>query len=186
MEIAPPPPMDVQPKEKISSLESPIPKEKLDNAFEEIIKKSEKKLADQQIENLKKLQEDRKMEERRNEMKQLLLAGNKVQTGMQLQGEENHQELTEFDRYVLELTEKIRFHWKLPSYLKDQTLKCRIRLFINAEGQVQVAKVIESSGNEEYDNWAMKSINDAAPFKMPSKNILPELLRGKFVLGYPL
>jgi colicin import membrane protein len=187
IEIAPPPTkVEEKSVEKNIPVEKVVPKEKLDNAFEEIVKKTEKKLADKQIENLKKLNELKKTEERRDEMKQLLLAGNKVQAGTQVQGEEITQELTEFDNYILEVTEKVRYQWKLPSYLKNLPLKCRIQLFINAEGLVQVAKIMESSGNEEYDNWALKSIKDAAPFKIPAQSILPDLLRGKFVLGYPL
>jgi len=187
IEIAPPPTkIEEKTVEKNIPEEKVVPKEKLDNAFEEIVKKTEKKLADKQIENLKKLNELKKTEERRDEMKQLLLAGNKVQAGTQVQGEEVTQELTEFDKYILEVTEKVRYQWKLPSYLKNLPLKCRIQLFINADGFVQVAKIMESSGNEEYDNWALKSIKDAAPFKVPVQSILPDLLRGKFVLGYPL
>ena len=152
----------------------------------EIIKKAEKKLADKQIDMLKKLNEEKKIDQRRKEMKGLLLAGNKIQTGTQLQGEEVSQELTEFDRYILDVTEKVRYQWKLPTYLKNLPLKCRIQLFINAAGLVQVAKIIESSGNVEYDKWALRSIQDAAPFAAPGSAILPELLRGNFVLGYPL
>lgn len=182
LEVAPPPTSTKLDKPQTAAAEVKTEK----SVFEEIVKKSEKKLADKKIDELKKINENRATEDRREEMKQLLLAGNKVQQGVQVQGEEHNQVLTEFDKYVLEVTEKVRYQWKLPSYLKDATLKCRIQVFINSKGMLEMAKVVESSGNEEYDNWALRSINDALPFKIPSNIVLPELLRGRFILGYPL
>lgn len=132
------------------------------------------------------MKEQKDVDSRRDEMKKLLLAGNKVQQGTLLQGEEVSQDLSEFEQYISEVTEKVRFNWKLPSYLKDTTLKCRIQLYINARGMVEMSKIVESSGNEEYDSWALRSIQDALPFKEPGANVLPELLRGRFILGYPL
>lgn len=187
IEIAPPPIPELSNEKHQKLNDIKVPDDNKDHKiFEEIVKKTEKKLADKQIDEFKKLNEKKKTDERREEMKQLLLAGNKVQSGTQVQGEEVDQVLTEFDRYILEVTEKVRYQWKLPSYLKSLTLKCRIQLFINAAGLVQIAKIVESSGNEEYDSWALRSIQDAAPFKVPGDRILPELLRGKFILGYPL
>ncbi len=187
LEIAPPP-VEIKadsPKNKDETVSTPSETKK-DTTFEEIVKKTEKKLADKTIEDLKKLKEQKAAESRRDEMKHLILAGNKVHQGTLLQGEEVDQKLSEFEQYILEVTEKVRYQWKLPSYLKNTTLKCRIQLFINARGMVEVAKIVESSGNEEYDSWALRSIQDAGPFKEPNSNVLPELLRGRFILGYPL
>jgi hypothetical protein len=188
LEIAPPP---VSPKvdaKQKASESTDLPKETKQTVsdFEEIVKKSERNLADKTISDLKKLKEQKEIENRRDEMKELLLAGNKVQQGTLLQGEEVQQQITEFEQYILEVTEKVRYHWKLPSYLQNTELKCRIQLFINSRGMVEMTKIIESSGNEEYDSWAIRSIQDAIPFREPGATVLPELLRGKFVLGYPL
>lgn len=188
LEIAPPPSEIKNESASDQKVDTVLPNENKNNSniFEEIVKKSEKKLANKMIDDIKKIKEQRDVENRREEMKQLILAGNKIQQGTLLQGEEVQQQLSEFEQYVLEVTEKVRYQWKLPSYLKDSMLKCRIQVYINARGLVEMTKVIESSGNEEYDTWALRSIKEALPFKEPSAAVLPELLRGRFILGYPL
>lgn len=188
LEIAPPPTaINAKAKENIDEKAVVPTKTKNESTiFEEIVKKTERKLADKTIDDLKKLQLQKDVENRREDMKQMILAGNKLQQGTLLQGEEVQQQLSEFEQYILEVTEKVRYQWKLPTYLQNTALKCRIQLFINARGLVEMSKIVESSGNEEYDSWALRSIQDAVPFKEPNSNVLPELLRGKFILGYPL
>jgi outer membrane biosynthesis protein TonB len=186
MEMAPPPVVKQEQTKQIMQEPIAVEKKSSKDSFEEIVKKTENRLAERQLEEFKKINEQRKVDSRREEMRQILLAGNKIQAGSQLQGAERVEELTEFDRYIVEATEKVKLYWKLPTYLQQSSLRCRLQVFVNAQGSAQLIKIYESSGNPEYDSWALKSVNDAIPFKIPLEAIVPDLLRGKFILGFPL
>lgn len=186
MEIKPPAVNDSTSKSdelKDKKLET---KEKPKDVFEDIIKKTEKNVADKTIESLKAKNEKRQQDLRREEMNKLLLSGNKIQEGNRLHGEETQNKLTPFEEYIVQATEKVRLYWKLPSYLQGAELRCRIQLYLNAQGEILLLKIIQSSGNVEYDNWAEKSIREAVPFSPPDNSIRAELMRGNFILGFPL
>lgn len=119
------------------------------------------------------------------ELQKLLLAGNKLSDGTASQGSGTAQ-LQGFNAYISKLPDHVRPHWKLPSYLMGQGLKCRIRIFLNLQGNVVQSKIWESSGNEEYDNRALKAIEQSQPFPLFDKEFLSRAIAGDIVLGFPL
>ena len=187
MEITPPP-ENIEPSKQAEIKEIKIEKkiENEDSKIEELFKKIEKNVAKKRKIDQKHEKDLKSMESRRQELNQILLAGNKLKKGSVTEGEEQKNETNEFDQYLLEVTEKIRVHWKLPSYLQQSAFKCRIQLFINSQGTIELIKIVETSGNSEFDDWALKAINDTIPFKVPLSQIVPDLMRGKFILGFPL
>jgi colicin import membrane protein len=121
-----------------------------------------------------------------NQLKNLILEGNQISTGTAAIGDSSGEELTEFEQYVMSLPNHVRRFWKLPSYLMDKELKCRIRIFISAQGAVIRSVIYESSGVEEFDQRAVMSIQSANPFPMPNANIAKRLVGGEVILGFPL
>jgi len=158
--------------------------QKEDSDIEEIFKKIKKQATLSKNKNDKKKTKDTLVREK--ELNELVLAGNKLMKGSLITGEEKDDKPTPFEQYILEATEKVRSNWKLPTYLKNQPMKCRIQVFINSQGSIELTKIMESSGNEEFDSWAMKAIEDSLPFTSPDSAIVSELLRGRFILGFPL
>ena len=119
------------------------------------------------------------------ELDKLILAGNKLSTGVALTGNINNEELTELRRYMESLPQFVRPHWVLPSYLKEQELKCRIQIFIGRGGKLLKSNIIESSGDSQYDNYAQEAL-EKAQFPVPNDSLLKELVKGVAVLGFPL
>src|SRR5690606_4181050 len=66
----------------------------------------------------------------------LVLEGNKLSKGGALVGDYSEGEVSEMNEYVQALPELIRVHFKLPSYLMDQDLRCRIAVYISSNGDV--------------------------------------------------
>ncbi|MBL6989125.1 MAG: TonB C-terminal domain-containing protein [Bacteriovoracaceae bacterium] len=123
------------------------------------------------------------------EFKQLILAGNKLKKGKALYGDNinNTKEATLFTEYGQKsIRDLLRPFWRLPSYLKSQDLKCRIRLYLDGAGKLLKVEVIESSGSEEYDGIALNTIKRASPFPRVPKKIAYRLLRGDMIMGFPL
>ncbi|MGB0452705.1 MAG: TonB C-terminal domain-containing protein [Bacteriovoracaceae bacterium] len=122
----------------------------------------------------------------RNQLKGLILEGNKISKGTSLVGGEATDALeSEFNNYILQVPDVVKINWKLPSYLIDKGLQCRIQVFINAAGEVINLKVIESSGNADYDKKAIEAIWRSS-LPGPGKEIVYRLIRGDLILGFPL
>jgi hypothetical protein len=74
-----------------------------------------------------------------------VLSGNKISKGTQMYGEGGGGDLTAFQAYATRLPDLIRPHWKLPSFLMNKNLKCRIRVWLNVNGEVTRATVYQTS-----------------------------------------
>ena len=120
------------------------------------------------------------------DIKQLILAGNKLSKGNSITGGDSEASTGEFAEYLGSFPDWIRPHWKLPGYLADKGLKCRIRVFISSTGEVVKTEIFETSGDDEYDNRALNAINNSSPFPPPPSGLRARVIRGDIVLGFPL
>lgn len=120
------------------------------------------------------------------ELNKLILEGNKVSQGSSYTGEQLDVSKQLFIRYVQELPDKVRPFWKLPTYLIDKNLQCRVQIFIGSDGRVLKMSLYESSGDKEYDKKAMEAIRAASPLPKPPTAILSKMAKGQVILGFPL
>jgi colicin import membrane protein len=143
--------------------------------------KKEKKI------DVKKGSKDRKIDlESRRQLKKLILEGNKVSAGTSTVGSTTSLDQTRFSQYVSALPNFIRPYWKLPSYLMDKELKCRIRLFIASNGKILNSEIYESSGVDEFDQKALQALTNISSFPKPEGEIVSRLAAGEVLLGFPL
>lgn len=156
-------------------------KGKTKSAFSSLLKDySEKKI---------KVTQDNKKGINRGDIKGvdgLIIEGNRLSKGSSLTGEYSDQVDSAFVQYVQVLPDLVRQYWKLPSFLKEQTLKCRVKLFISKSGELIKQELFESSGNSEYDQRAQEAIKKASPFPAPSIEAAAILTSKGIILGFPL
>ena len=119
-------------------------------------------------------------------LKDLVLSGNKLSKGSAMYGDGGGGDLTAFQAYASRLTDLVRPHWKLPSFLMDKNLKARIRVWLNMSGEVTRAVVYQSSGDTEYDQRAVEAVKAAAPFPALKDELGKRAQNGDIVLGFPL
>lgn len=119
-------------------------------------------------------------------IKSLVLEGNKVSQGTSLIGDSLKQEMTAYNNYVGNLPNIVRPYWKLPTYLMDQNLKCRVRVYISQSGAVTRTEVYESSGVSEFDDRALRAVKAVGAFPVPPAEIATRLVAGDVILGFPL
>jgi TonB family protein len=124
--------------------------------------------------------------ESKKQLKKLILEGNKVSAGTSTVGDNTSLDQTMFSNYVSALPNFVRPHWKLPSYLMDKDLKCRLRIFIGSNGKILNTEIYESSGVEEFDKKALQSLSSISSFPKPDGDIVSRLAAGEVVLGFPL
>ena len=119
-------------------------------------------------------------------LKNLVLSGNKLSKGTAMYGDGVAGDLTAFQAYASRLPDLVRPHWKLPSFLMDKNLKCRVRVWLNPNGEVARAVVYQSSGDNEYDQRAVDAVKAAAPFPELKEEFGKRAQNGDILLGFPL
>jgi colicin import membrane protein len=160
-----------------------------DFANQDVLKKEKKNLKiGKNSKKVKQKNEKSFSNKELSKLKSLVLEGNILnKSGTSTVGTEGEeQELSQFEKYVLSIPEQIRPNWKLPTYLMEQDLKCRVQVFINQQGKIINFKLIESSGTNEFDERAMNSIKSTEFLTKPDKQYLTTLLTKGVVLGFPL
>ncbi len=124
--------------------------------------------------------------ENSSKLKNLVLAGNKLSTGVQIYGSGNSASMTLFGAYVASIPDRVRPHWRLPSFLMGKNLRCRVRVWLNIDGSVRKAEVYESSGNPDYDQRSVEAVHSASPFPSLKDEFKNRALNGDILLGFPL
>ena len=124
--------------------------------------------------------------EKATALKNLVMAGNKLSKGTAMYGEGSTADLTAFQVYAARLPDLVRPHWRLPSFLMDKNLKCRIRVWIALNGEVIRAEVYQSSGDGEYDQRAVEAVKASSPFPKLSEEFGKRGQNGDIALGFPL
>ncbi len=116
----------------------------------------------------------------------LVLEGNRLSHGSALVGDYSDEATSEFGAYVQALPGIIRQFWKLPTYLLEKDLRCRIRIYLSASGSVLKLEHVESSGTPEFDARAEQAIRSAAPYPKPTDAVASRLTNSGIILGFPL
>jgi len=120
------------------------------------------------------------------ELNKLILEGNKLSKGSSTTGSSDYSKSQEFISYVQALPSIVRPYWKLPSYLLDKGLRCRIQVFISKRGEVLNFKVYESSGDAEFDQRAIDALKKVKRFPDPKNEIALRVASGEVILGFPI
>jgi colicin import membrane protein len=120
------------------------------------------------------------------QLQNLILEGNKVSKGSSTVGDQVDVSEKSFVSYIQSLPTHVRQFWKLPSYLLEQDLRCRVRVYLAANGKILKAEIFESSGVSEYDSKALDAVKKSDPFPRPTQDIFVRVSSGEVLLGFPL
>jgi TonB family protein len=118
-------------------------------------------------------------------LKALVLEGNRLSQGSALTGDYSDEANSEFGSYVQTLPGAVRQNWKLPSYLLEKDLRCRIKIYLNVNGSLLKTELLESSGAPEFDARAEEAIRKTN-FPKPSEAVGKRLSTSGIILGFPL
>ncbi len=124
--------------------------------------------------------------EKNTDLKQLVLSGNKLSKGVQMYGDGNSGDMTAFQAYAARLPDLVRPHWRLPSFLLEKKLKCRVRVWIASNGEVTRAEVYQSSGDSEYDQRSIDAVKASSPLPRMTEEFAKRGHNGDILLGFPL
>jgi TonB family protein len=196
--MTPEPPATPEPAPEPKKEVAKVPEETKTDNKEDFKEKVAKELAEADkhqsfLTKLKKLS-DKKISQKKAEkssgeaqdLKRLVLAGNKLSKGTQVFGDSRGTDLSAFEAYKSQLPAMIKPHWRLPSFLHEKKLKCRVRVWIGMNGEIVRSEIYQTSGDHEYDQKALEAVNAASPFPEQSTEFGNRGLNGEILLGFPL
>jgi protein TonB len=109
--------------------------------------------------------------------------GNRVSKGSSLTGEAKRSLEETYFEVVLE---RVRTHWELPKWLREQNRSARVMIRLDGQGRIRNFEFVQSSGSEPFDTEVRRALQSAAPFPVPPEGISSDLSREGIVLGFPL
>lgn len=107
--------------------------------------------------------------------------GNIVSAGNSLSGLER----IDYDRYFGEIEVRVRQHWSLPQWLIEARLRAQALVLIDETGVVRDRKIVKSSGNSEFDQRVLETIDRASPFPAPPERLRDALSVKGIIFNFP-
>jgi len=107
--------------------------------------------------------------------------GNVLAAGTSLSGLNQLQH----DQYVATLDQHIKNNWTLPEWMAKKKLKARVRLKIDKNGLILSRDLIVSSGDSEYDEMVLDTIDRSAPYPHPPEKFIDIAAVRGILIGFP-
>jgi outer membrane biosynthesis protein TonB len=81
---------------------------------------------------------------------------------------------------------KLRLHWQLPIWLKRQNLSAQVRILIDSQGRIVSKQFVTRSGNDGFDEYVERALNDSQPLPAPPTELVSTLMSRGILVGFPL
>lgn len=137
---------------------------------------------------LEKIKEEAKREKMQNpvgngkaENGPAKIKGNVLSPGSSLTGLAKLQH----DTYAADLDSHIKQNWSLPEWLAKRDFKAQARVFIDSRGNILGRKIVKTSGNPNYDEEVLATIDRSAPFPAPPEKFLAIVSVDGILIGFP-
>lgn len=134
--------------------------------------KNKRKQQDAAIKKLEAMEKIKKMMEQEaanaKTSSPTVVKGNEISKGSALKGLAR----IEHENYLRTIDNGVKRHWNLPGWLANASLSARVRLFVDAQGNVIKKAITKSSGNDDYDSRVMATVDAATPLPAPPGSLV--------------
>ena len=140
--------------------------------------------SNQALENLKKkMEQEKKIAGLADATKaqNVKIKGNILAAGTELKGLNKLQH----DNFVADLDRHIKQNWALPQFLANKDYRAQVLLKIDDRGQVILRQIYKSSGNQNYDDVVLETIDRSAPFPAPPEKFIAIVGVKGILIGFP-
>ncbi len=162
-----PEPKPVKAKEVKKPKPKPKPKPKKAKSSKKVNLKKTKSTQESALERLKALNKIEKSAKNVRQQKsaiEKLRKGNVVSAGTSLTGTNRIQ----YDRYIGDLDNHVKSYWEIPRWMQtSDDLKTLVQIKIDSQGFVTSRKILQSSGNTNFDTLVLNTLKKASPFPSP-------------------
>lgn len=89
------------------------------------------------------------------------------------------------ENFASDLDRHVKQHWSLPEWLAHRDFKAQARVFIDSRGNILDRKIVKSSGNPNYDDEVLATIDRSAPFPAPPEKFIAIVSVEGILIGFP-
>ena len=135
------------------------------------------------IEQIKKnVEAQKKASEAANQQKAVTqVKGNILSPGTELTGLNKLQH----ENYLSQIDRQIKSNWSIPEWLAKKNYKAQVLLKLEENGTIAGRQIVKSSGNENYDDVVLETIDKSAPYPPPPEK-LKDIVRVRgLLIGFP-
>jgi len=180
-EEAPPPPAEKKLPEKINKPDTEAinlaqAKKKQQEALNRLKSMSAIDQIKKDIESEKKAKEASAAAQKATPVK-----GNVLSAGTELTGLNKLQH----ENYVGLIDRQIKDNWSLPEWLAKKDYKAQVLLKIDERGTVIFRQIVKSSGNPNYDDVVLDTIDKSAPYPPPPEKLIAIVGNRGLLIGFP-
>jgi colicin import membrane protein len=144
-------------------------------------KEERRKKALEDIEKEVQAQEAKDRAARQAKIREALVKGNVISPGSALKGLAK----SEFNEYIASIHNKVREHWNLPEWLRNDNLRTVVVVYIDYRGVVMKRNVERTSGDPRFDEYALRAVDEASPLPRPPDKFVDMVRVDGIVLGFP-
>lgn len=189
-EAATTPPEKVEPTPAVQIEEAKLPakqdpeKINLDKTKQKQLEALAKLKSNQALENLKKkMEQEKKMAglSEASKAQPTKIKGNILSAGTELKGLNKLQH----DNFVADLDRHIKQNWALPQWLANKNYRAQVLLKIDEKGNILFRQIFKTSGNQNYDDVVLDTIDRSAPFPAPPEKFIAIVGVKGILIGFP-
>lgn len=96
------------------------------------------------------------------------IRGNQISSGSALKGIAK----MNYESYQEKVHDQVNRHWNLPQWMANARLSARVRIWVDASGNILRKELTRPSAQATFDERVMKAIEAAAPLPMPPNELL--------------
>jgi len=135
------------------------------------------------IEQIKKNLEKQKTEgeNKNSEKSSTVVKGNVLSPGTELTGLNKLQH----ENYVSQIDRQIKQNWSIPEWLAKKDYKAQVLLKLDENGQISFRQIVKSSGNPNYDDAVLETIDKSAPYPAPPEKLIAIIGTRGMLIGFP-
>ncbi|MDZ4676260.1 MAG: TonB family protein [Oligoflexia bacterium] len=169
------------PKPEAVVLKPKKTKEKALDKIKKLAKEEQKRNRLAEIEKEVKQQEAQERALRQSQARNSLIKGNVISPGSSLHGLAK----ADFNEYLGNIYSHVEPQWNLPEWLRNDNLKAVVTVYIDNNGTVIKRFLKKSSGDQRFDNYALKAIDDSSPFPKPPPKFVDLVRVDGIEVGFP-
>lgn len=134
---------------------------------------------------IEKIKQEMKTEEQQKQIHQeaakAIAKGRVISAGTSLSGLDK----IEANDYLQAVDQQVKQQWALPQWLMNKPLKAQVHVKFNANGEILSRAIMQTSGDNSYDNYCLQAVDKAAPFPKVPEKFTEKFSVDGVVIGFP-
>lgn len=107
--------------------------------------------------------------------------GNILSAGTELTGLNKLQH----ENYLSQIDHQIKANWSIPEWLAKKDYKAQVLLKLDESGIILSRQIVRSSGNGNYDDVVLETIDKSAPYPAPPEKLINIVGVRGLLIGFP-